>query len=131
MINYSLYTNLAGTGPQCSCNPDLNTSDVSCNIIFADSTFHPIYPIATWKINGTYLATYTLERNKIDPCVFFSQSTITIDAASPDYYECEMSFAAPTDILFPYIATNAPEFSESCSTEGNCVGWNSYIGDFF
>src|SRR6218665_1192878 len=119
IVIYCIYINLAGAGPQCSCSQDLSTSNVSCKIIFADSYIHPIYPIVTWRINGAYLATYTLQRTKIDDYVFLSQSTITIDTASSDIYECEMSFAEPIDIQYPSFAANAPEFSESCSTEGN------------
>ena len=110
---------LLESGPECSC-VSINTtaSNVSCNVTFADSTFDPIYAIVTWKVNGVYLANYTLERTRIDPYVFLSQSTITADAASPDDYECELSFSAPDVSQFPFVVTNVPEFSASCSTSG-------------
>ena len=110
---------LSGTGPQCSCvSINTTSSNVSCSIIYADSTFDPIYPIATWKVNGVYLATYTLDRKRIDPYVFLSQSTITTGTDSPDHYECELSFSAPDLSQFPFVVANAPEFNESCSTSG-------------
>jgi len=108
-----------GTGPECSCvSINTTSSNVSCSIIFADSTFDPINAIATWKVNGAYLATYTLERTRIDPYVFLSQSTITRDATSPDEYECELSFSGPDISQFPFVVPNAPEFNESCYTSG-------------
>src|SRR6218665_1685438 len=115
---YRIYKNLTGSGPNCSCNRDDNTSNVSCNIIFADSTFDPISPIATWRVNGAYVATYVLNRTRIDAYVFSATSTITIDPASSDNYECEMSFSEPDVSQFPFVVSNAPEFIESCSTEG-------------
>ena len=113
-----MYKNLTGSGPNCSCNRDDNTSNVSCNIIFADSTFDPIFPIATWRVNGAFLATYILERSRIDDYVLSATSTIRIVAASSDNYECEMSFSAPVVSQLPFVVSTAPEFRESCSTEG-------------
>ena len=77
-----------------------------------------MYPIITWKLNGVFLASYTLQMERIDLYVSYATSTITSDSGAPENYECELTFAAPTDIQYPWIATNAPEFKESCSTTG-------------
>lgn len=99
-------------------------SNVSCEVTFADSFINPIYPIVTWKLNGVFLASYTLPRTKIDAYVFYAVSTITGSSDTYDNYECELTFDAPTDIELTYVATNAPEFNEYCSITGLFVRYN-------
>src|SRR6218665_100076 len=108
---------LSESGPLCSCTPVNYASNVSCNITYADSTFHPIYPIVTWKLNGVFLASSTLQRTRITGN-WYSQSTITNNGGDPGDYTCQLTFAAPTNIQVPYVARNAPDFSDSCSVPG-------------
>lgn len=107
------------SGPLCSrVANNANSSDVSCKVTFADCSLQPIRPIITWKRNGAYLASYTLLGDRNDPNVFNATSTITSSGGTPANYTCELTFAAPTDIAYPWIAANAPEFNKSCSTTG-------------
>jgi len=62
------------------------------------------------------MAPSTLDRTRLDKYVFGSTSTITGDTFGN--YRCDLTFSAPTDTMFPYIATNAPEFSANCSIAG-------------
>jgi len=110
---------VTGRSPECSCAPINSTaSTVSCKVTYADHSIQPIYPIVTWKLNGVSLASDELQTTKVDAYVFYAESTITSDTASPGDYTCELTFSAPTvtDIQFAYVATNAPEFNKSCST---------------
>ena len=72
----------------------------------------------TWKIGDVVYTTDTPVRNRIDYYVFESTSTITVDSSISDNFTCTVAFNAPTDIEYDFIATNAPEFSASCSVEG-------------
>src|SRR6218665_102199 len=109
---------IPGSGPLCSCTPIHYASNVSCNVIYADSTFEPIYPIVTWKLNGVFLSLSTLPKTRIYPYVYYSESTITSSSDNSGDYTCELTFTTPTEIQFAFVATNAPEFNESCSIQG-------------
>ena len=110
---------LTDTGPLCSfASINSVASKVSCNVTYADSGFHPIYAIVTFKLNGVFLSASTIPRTRIADGVFYSESTITNSGGDPGDYTCELTFAPPTDIKHPFVATNAPEFNESCSTTG-------------
>src|SRR6218665_1142139 len=102
------------TRPQCSCTPVDYASNVSCNVTYADSSFEPIYPIVTWKLNGVVISSSTLPRTRINQYVFYSESTISSSGGDPSSYTCELTFSEPTDIQFAFIATDAPEFNDSC-----------------
>src|SRR6218665_975272 len=109
---------LSESGPLCACTPVDYASNVSCNVTYADSSFEPIYPIVTWKLNGVVISSSTLPRTRVAGNVFYSQSTITNNGGDPGDYTCELTFAPPTDIQFAFIATNAPDYNGSCSIPG-------------
>jgi len=106
------------SGPLCACTPVNYASNVSCNVTYADSSIQPIYAIVTWKLNGVFLSSSTLPRTRIAGNLFYSQSTITNNGGDPGDYTCELTFAPPTAIQYLYIATNAPDFNDSCSIPG-------------
>lgn len=72
----------------------------------------------TWRIGATVYFTDTPQRIRVDYYVFVSISVITLDGSVPDNFTCTVTFNAPTDIVYNFIATNAPEFNASCSVEG-------------
>jgi len=115
---------LTETGPLCSCIPLDYASNLSCNVTYADSSIQPIYAIVTWKLNGAVLSTATLPRKRNGPYVFYSESTIIGDGGDPSRYTCELTFAAPNNNQFPFVATNAPEFNESCDVDGEFQSFN-------
>ena len=106
-----------GSGPQCSSiSVDSTSSSITCSVTFADNALHPIYPIITWRLSGNHLESYTLQRDIIDWPVYFASSTITTNSGTHvEDYQCELTFDAPTEIQYDWIATNAPTFKESCS----------------
>jgi len=75
----------------------------------------------TWKIGDVVYTTETPVRNRIDYYVYESTSTITVDNSVSDSFTCNVAFNEPTDIVYDFIATNAPDFSASCSVEGEFV----------
>jgi len=106
-----------GAGPQCShVTIDSTSSNISCSVTYADMTIHPIRPIITWRLNGNYQDSNTIPGQRIDYFVYVATSTITVNRGSNENYECELTFAPPTDIQYEWIATNAPTFKESCFT---------------
>jgi len=110
---------LLDKSPECSCaTTSPNAAQLSCSIFYADATLHPIYANMTWKISDVIHTTDTPSRTRFDYYVFQSTSTITVDNSVPRNFTCIIAFNAPTDIVYDFIATNAPEFSASCSVEG-------------
>lgn len=89
-----------------------------CIAAYADGTINPIHAVMTWFINGLNYTTDIPYMNKTDYRVFIVISTITIDRALVNSYECLMNFAQPVDIQYFHVAMNAPEFNASCSTAG-------------
>ena len=103
----------------CSCNASSPTEvQLVCTIVYADATLHPINADMNWTLDGVVYTTDTPPRTRIDYYVFASTSTITVDSSVSQDYTCTVTFNAPTDIVYDFIATNAPEFSASCSVEG-------------
>jgi len=80
----------------------------------------------TWKIGDVIYTTETPTRTRIDYYVFESTSTITVDTSVSQDFTCTVSFNAPTDIVYDFIATNAPVFSASCSVAGEFLYRNVY-----
>ena len=120
-----------GSGPECSCIPDSSSTNgtLSCTVTYADSSFNPIPAIMTWIVNGTYYSTDVPFMNKTDYYVFTAISTITVDDSSVNSYQCILTFGEPRDVQYDWIATNAPEFSASCSTPGEFALSNSLTPD--
>lgn len=108
---------LLGSGPDCSCSPGSNSSEVqfSCTVVYADSSFSPIPAILTWIVSGAYYTTYTPYINHTDYYVVTAISTITVDASIVNECRCILTFGEPTNVQYEWVATNAPDFSESCS----------------
>lgn len=107
------------SGPTCSCTSDSSSPDnveLTCSVDYADSVIHPISAIMTWYVNGEYFGTRTPEKEKDDMLVFTATSTITVRRSNLHSYQCTLTFGEPEADRYPYIATNAPEFSESCSS---------------
>ena len=78
----------------------------------------------TWKIGDVVYTTDTPSGTKIDEYVFQSTSTITVNNDVSESFTCNVAFNAPTDIKYDFIATNAPDFSASCSVDHskeNCI----------
>src|SRR6218665_1647660 len=114
-----VYFTFTGAPPECLSNSSTpNASQLSCSIIYADSSAYPIYANMTWKIDDVVYTTDTPPRTRIDKFVFKSTSTITVDKNVLDNYTCTVAFNAPIDIGDDLIATNAPEFSAFCSVAG-------------
>ena len=115
-----MYLLCTDSGPECSCIPDISLTDVtlSCAVTYADSIFNPISANMTWFVNGAYYSTDVPYRNKTDLYVYTAVSTITVDAGNANNYQCVLTFGQPMDITYDFAATNAPEFSASCSTPG-------------
>jgi len=108
-----------GAAPACFCNASsTNYVQLTCTIYYADGTIHPIYATMTWRIGTQVYTTDTPQRSRIDYYVFVSSSTITVDSSDSKNFTCTVTFNAPTDIEYNFIATNAPEFNASCSVEG-------------
>lgn len=124
---------LSGGGLKCSCFNDSSSSEfqLECSVDFADSAIHPIPAIMNWIVNGEYYLTDTPYKDKMDTYVYTATSTFTISSSPVHDYQCTVTFGEPTDVQYPFIATNAPEFSETCSTP--CVekpdGGGSGSGD--
>ena len=113
---------MIGSAPKCSCNASSSSaSQLSCSIFYADGTVHPIYANMTWTSGDVVYTTDTPPRTRIEHYVFESTSTITVDNSVPQNFTCVVTFNAPTDIEYTFIATNAPEFSASCSEEGEVL----------
>ena len=72
----------------------------------------------TWTTGDVVYTTDTPSRTRIDEYTFKSTSTITVDNSVPENFTCIVTFNAPTDIIYAFIATNVPEFRASCSVEG-------------
>ena len=75
-----------------------------------------------WKMGDVIYTTDSPLRTRIDYYVFQSTSTIMVDNSISENFTCVVSFNAPTDVVYDFIATNAPEFSASCSVEGESYG---------
>lgn len=107
-----------GSGPVCSCIPDSSSSNVtlSCRVAFADTSINPIPALMTWIVNGVVYTTDTPYRNKTDQYVYTVTSTIIVDASTLNSYQCILNFGQPTDIQYEFVAMNAPEWNESCSS---------------
>ena len=71
-----------------------------------------------WTVGDVVYARDVPRMNRIDYYVFQSTSTIMVDSSVPENYTCTVAFNSPTDISYDFIAMNAPEFSASCSVEG-------------
>jgi len=69
-----------------------------------------------WTVNGEYYATDTPYKEREDMYVFTATSSIEISDSSVNDYRCTLTFGEPQDIQYEFIATNAPEFTASCST---------------
>ena len=108
---------ITGSGPDCSCLPSASSSNVtlSCSAVYADYNLHPIPAVFTWILNGKK---YSTEVSKRDPRAFlvFANSTIAVDARTLNDYTCILTFGKATDFQYDYLAMNAPEFKDSCST---------------
>ena len=72
----------------------------------------------TWMVNGAVYTTDTPYGNKTDYYVFTATSTITVDASDANDYQCILTFGQPTEVQYDWIATNAPDFTDSCSAPG-------------
>lgn len=72
----------------------------------------------TWKQGDVYYTTDTPQRNRINETVYESTSMITVDSNSVETFTCTVTYNAPTDTEYDWIAKNAPEYSASCSIEG-------------
>lgn len=105
-----------GQGPDCGCTP-INSTNVqlSCSVTFGDSDFNKIYPNFTWTSNGNYYTSNVGPRTRTNE-VFVSTSSITISANDQTTYQCTLTFTPPDPTQFPYVATNAPVFSKSCTS---------------
>ena len=116
---YNILIGCTGAPPVCLGNATLaSASQLSCSIIYADGTLHPVSATMTWTIGDIVYTTDTPLRTRIDDYVFESTSTITVDNTVPKNFACTVAFNEPTDIVYDFIATNAPEFSASCSVAG-------------
>ena len=114
-----IFFTITGAPPECLRNASSpNASQLSCSIIYADGTVHSINANMTWTIGDVIYTTDTPQRRRIDYYTFVSTSTITVDNSVPENVTCTIAFNAPTDMYYDFIATNAPEFSASCSVEG-------------
>jgi len=72
----------------------------------------------TWTSSDVIYTTDTPPRARIDYYVFESTSTITVNNSVAQNFTCTVAYNEPTDIVYDFIATNAPDFSASCSVEG-------------
>lgn len=110
---------MTGSPPACSCNASApDAVQLVCRIIYADATLHPINANMTWKIGGVFYFAETPVRVRIDYYVYESTSAITVDSSVSDSYTCTVTFNEPTDIVYDFIAMNAPDYSVSCSVDG-------------
>lgn len=75
----------------------------------------------TWKNGDVVYTADTPVRKRIDYYVYASTSTITVENSDPENFTCTVAFNAPTDIVYKFIATNAPDFSASCTVEGEIL----------
>ena len=75
----------------------------------------------TWTTGDVVYTTDTPQRTRINEFAYESTSTITTDSSVTDNFTCTVAFNTPTDIVYNFIATNAPEFSASCSVEGEVL----------
>lgn len=110
---------MAGEPPKCACNASSpNAVQLICTILYADGTVHPINANMTWEEGGVVYLTETPPRSKLTELIIESKSTLTVDSSIAASFTCTVAFNAPTDIVYDFIAKNAPQFSASCSVEG-------------
>ena len=109
---------LLGSGPTCSCQQLTSTSvSVSCSVIYADHPVSPINAIMNWTVDGQFYTTNKPTRTLITPYVWNSTSTVTVPFSDSSTFDCTTTFAAPQFASPPYLQTNVPDFSATCTGE--------------
>jgi len=103
-----------GQGPTCTCSV-VNATHVqlSASTIYADSSFNPISANLTWRSNGVYYSSTIPARARTNTVTV--TSSIFIDAYDQSNYQLNITFTQPNGIQLPYVSTNAPDFTASCT----------------
>jgi len=77
----------------------------------------------TWIVNGQNYGTDMPYPVMTDMYVYTATSSIEIRKSDLNDYSCILTFSEPTNLQYEFIATNAPEFMESCSTPCENPQW--------
>ena len=106
---------VSGQGPMCSSCKEIGSSTIqlTCSVVYADSTFDPIAAIFTIYVDGNAMASDTPQRTiNADGYTWISTSTFTTTYSRPSTYQCGQTFGQPTEVQDSTVATNAPTFSQ-------------------
>ena len=115
------YGSLSSTGapPNCSCRVSSTTQlNLTCSLVYSDASNQPINAKMTWTASGNAIKTDDIPVRMLNNGYYTSTSFVVVNASGPPTYTCNVTFTNAT-AQFPYIATNAPAFSASCTTAGN------------